>query len=67
MTPRERYVETVLFGRPGKVPLSPGRPREPTLRAWRQQGCRPRRLPRDRGRAGRLPVGRSTATAGRAS
>lgn len=38
MTPRERYLETVLFGQPDKVPLSPGGPRESTLRAWRQQG-----------------------------
>jgi len=38
MTPRERYLETVLFGRPDKVPLSPGGPRESTLRAWHQQG-----------------------------
>lgn len=38
MTPRERYLETLLFGKPDKVPFSPGGPRESTLAAWRQQG-----------------------------
>jgi hypothetical protein len=38
MNARERYREALLFGRPDKVPLQPGGPRESTLRAWRQQG-----------------------------
>lgn len=38
MNPRERYLATILFGQPDKVPFSPGGPRESTLRAWRQQG-----------------------------
>jgi uroporphyrinogen decarboxylase len=38
MNARERFRETLLFGRPDKVPLQPGGPRESTLRAWRQQG-----------------------------
>ncbi|MCX7804405.1 MAG: hypothetical protein N3A38_04355 [Planctomycetota bacterium] len=38
MTPRERRIETLLFGRPDKVPLVPGGPRESTLEAWRKQG-----------------------------
>jgi len=42
MTPRERYLETLLFGHPDRVPLAPGGPRESTLEAWHQQG-----LPQD--------------------
>ena len=38
MTDRERFLEAVLFGRPDRVPLEPGHPRESTLEAWRQQG-----------------------------
>ena len=38
MTPRERYLETLQFGRPDKVPFSPGGPRESTRAAWRTQG-----------------------------
>lgn len=38
MTFRERYLETLLFGRPDRIPLLPGSPRESTLKAWRQQG-----------------------------
>jgi len=38
MTPRERYLETVLFGQPDKIPFSPGGPRESTLKAWHEQG-----------------------------
>ena len=38
MTERERYLGTILFGRPDKVPFSPGGPRESTLAAWHQQG-----------------------------
>ena len=38
MNPRQRFRETLLFGKPDKVQLSPGGPRESTLRAWREQG-----------------------------
>ncbi len=38
MTPRERFLTTMHFGRPDKVPLQPGGPRESTLAAWHQQG-----------------------------
>jgi uroporphyrinogen decarboxylase len=38
MNERERYLATLLFGTPDKVPLQPGGPRESTLAAWRRQG-----------------------------
>ena len=38
MTERERFREALLFGKPDKVPLNPGGPRESTLAAWHQQG-----------------------------
>lgn len=38
MTFREDFVQTLLFGKPDKVPLLPGSPRESTLKAWHQQG-----------------------------
>ena len=38
MTPRERFLTTMHFGKPDKVPLQPGGPRESTLAAWHQQG-----------------------------
>ena len=38
MTPRERHLETLLYGKPDKIPFSPGGPRESTLKAWRTQG-----------------------------
>ena len=38
MTERERWLETLLFGKPDRVPFSPGGPRESTLAAWRTQG-----------------------------
>lgn len=38
MDSRERFRETLLFGDPDKVPLSPGGPRESTLAAWHEQG-----------------------------
>ena len=38
MTPRERHIETLLFGNPDKIPFIPGGPRESTLKAWRTQG-----------------------------
>jgi hypothetical protein len=37
-TRRERFREALLFGRPDRVPLQPGYPRESTLAAWHQQG-----------------------------
>ncbi|HHW09188.1 MAG TPA: hypothetical protein GXX29_04370 [Firmicutes bacterium] len=41
MTFRERYLETLLFGRPDRIPLMPGAPRESTLAAWHGQGLPP--------------------------
>jgi len=38
MTPRERFRETLLFGKPDKVPFDPGHARESTLKAWHEQG-----------------------------
>ncbi len=38
LTERERFRETLLFGRPDRVPFQPGWPRESTLAAWRRQG-----------------------------
>jgi hypothetical protein len=38
MDERQRYVATLTFGNPDRVPLQPGWPRESTLRTWRQQG-----------------------------
>ncbi len=42
MTSRERFVKTLLFGRPDRVPLDPGHGRQSTREAWHAQG-----LPRD--------------------
>ncbi|MCL6628107.1 MAG: hypothetical protein K6U00_00725, partial [Armatimonadetes bacterium] len=38
MNERERWLETLLFGKPDKIPFIPGNPRESTLRMWRQLG-----------------------------
>jgi len=38
MTSRERYREALTFGKPDKVPLRPGGPRESTLEVWHRQG-----------------------------
>lgn len=38
MNTRDRYLQTMLFQNPDKIPLSPGGPRESTLAAWHQQG-----------------------------
>ena len=38
MNERERYLETILFGKPDKVPFSPGGPRESTRAMWHKQG-----------------------------
>jgi uroporphyrinogen decarboxylase len=43
MTPRERYLQALLFGEPDRVPFTPGGPREKTLKRWRSEG-----LPADR-------------------
>jgi uroporphyrinogen decarboxylase len=38
MTFRERYLATLLYGTPDRIPFMPGGPRESTLRTWRTQG-----------------------------
>lgn len=38
MNSRERFVATVLFQNPDRIPFLPGRPRESTLQTWYQQG-----------------------------
>ncbi|MHB1319335.1 MAG: hypothetical protein ACYCYF_12025, partial [Anaerolineae bacterium] len=38
MTPRQRFLDTMHFRAPDRVPLQPGGPRESTLAAWRRQG-----------------------------
>ena len=38
MTNRERFIQTLTFGNPDKIPLQAGGPRESTLRAWHMQG-----------------------------
>ena len=38
MKERTRFRESLLFGRPDKVPLWPGEPRESTLKVWHRQG-----------------------------
>ena len=38
MNARERYIETLLFGAPDKITFDPGRPREKTLKRWREEG-----------------------------
>ena len=38
MNERERFLETMLFGKPDKIPFTPGGPRESTLKAWHSQG-----------------------------
>ena len=38
MTERERYIETLLFGTPDKIPFEPGKPREKTLKRWVSEG-----------------------------
>jgi uroporphyrinogen decarboxylase len=43
MNQQERYLQTIFFGQPDKIPLNPGGPRESTLAAWYSQG-----LPKDR-------------------
>jgi len=38
MNPRERYIETLRFGAPDRVPFHPGNGRISTRKAWHQQG-----------------------------
>jgi uroporphyrinogen decarboxylase len=38
MTARERFIETLIFGSPDKIPFEPGKPREKTLARWHQEG-----------------------------
>lgn len=38
MNPRERYIQTITFGRPDKVPLIPGYPRKSTIERWQKEG-----------------------------
>ncbi|HIE50901.1 MAG TPA: hypothetical protein EYP85_04005, partial [Armatimonadetes bacterium] len=42
MTPRERFLETMLFGTPDRIPYRFGGPRQSTFKAWYRQG-----LPQD--------------------
>lgn len=35
---RERFIETLLFGNPDKVPFEPGNPRESTIKRWLSEG-----------------------------
>lgn len=41
MTDRERYLETIRFGKPDRIPYNFGGPRESTLAAWYYQGLKP--------------------------
>ncbi|MCL2508744.1 MAG: hypothetical protein FWF05_06170 [Oscillospiraceae bacterium] len=38
ITERERYIKTLTFGNPDKIPLNPGGPRESTILRWRSEG-----------------------------
>ena len=38
MNPRERYIETLTFGSPDKIPFSPGGGRESTRARWHAEG-----------------------------
>ncbi len=38
LTVRRRYLETLLFGNPDKIPLSPGHPRRSTRKRWQEEG-----------------------------
>ncbi len=41
MTARERYLETIRFGKPDRIPYRFSSPRESTLSAWHYQGLKP--------------------------
>ncbi len=43
MTSRQRFIETLTFGRPDRIPLTPGGPMDSTLEAWQEQGLPPGR------------------------
>ncbi len=38
MNQRDRFIETMTFGKPDKIPFAPGGGRESTLAAWHRQG-----------------------------
>lgn len=38
MNERERYLKTLTFGNPDRIPFSPGGGRESTLKRWHQEG-----------------------------
>jgi uroporphyrinogen decarboxylase len=38
MNARQRFIETLTFGNPDKIPFSPGGPRESTLARWHREG-----------------------------
>lgn len=38
MTDRERYLQSLLFGKPDRIPFQPGGPRESTLKHWHATG-----------------------------
>jgi hypothetical protein len=38
MNERERFREALLFGKPDRIPLLPGEPRESTLERWHEEG-----------------------------
>ena len=38
MTPRERYIETLTFGNPDKIPFDPGHGRQSTRARWYKEG-----------------------------
>lgn len=38
LTERERFLQTLFFGNPDRIPLPPGGPRESTLAVWHAQG-----------------------------
>lgn len=41
MNERERYIATLLFQKPDRVPFAPGHGRRSTLKAWHNQGLPP--------------------------
>lgn len=43
MNTRERFLETLMYGTPDKIPFEPGQPREKTLKRWYSEGLPPDR------------------------
>jgi len=43
MNSRERYIASLLFGQPDRIPFDPGGPREKTLKRWHSEGLSPDR------------------------